>query len=102
MENTELITALRWCGDEKNEWCVRETYKCPLWNEDRITDECKADLMLAAADALEAKSKAVIPHRNYENLNLYWCDCGWFLRNRDKTPNYCPNCGKRIEWENAE
>ena len=52
-EDNELIDALRWCGDENNEWCVRETYKCPLWNEDRITDERKAELMTAAADAIE-------------------------------------------------
>lgn len=45
--------------------------------------------------------KTVIPHRNYENLSMYWCDCGWFLRNKDNTPNYCPNCGKRIEWGGA-
>jgi hypothetical protein len=24
-----------------------------MWNEDRITDDCKAELMRAAADALE-------------------------------------------------
>lgn len=54
MTNAELIKALRWCGGENNEWCVREEYKCPLWNEDRMVDECKADLMRSAADALEA------------------------------------------------
>lgn len=59
MENTEIIKALRWCGseDERHEMCVDETYRCPMWNEDRITDECKADLMLASADALEATER---------------------------------------------
>lgn len=57
MENTEIIKALRWCGGENNEWCVGETYECPLWNEDRITDECKAELMTTAADALEEYMK---------------------------------------------
>lgn len=56
MTNEELIKALRWCGsdDEQHEWCVDESYSCPMWNEDRMTDYCKADLMLATADALEA------------------------------------------------
>ena len=57
LTNAELIKALRWCGseDERHEMCVDESYSCPLWNEDRMTDYCKADLMLAAADALEAQ-----------------------------------------------
>lgn len=59
MTNAELIKALRWCGGENNEWCVGETYKCPLWNEDRITDDCKAELMTTAADALEAADKQI-------------------------------------------
>lgn len=56
MKNEELIKALRWCGseDEQHEMCVDESYSCPMWNEDRMTDYCKAGLMLAAADALEA------------------------------------------------
>lgn len=53
--NAELIKALRWCGseDERHEMCVDESYRCPMWNEDRITDDCKAELMRDAADALE-------------------------------------------------
>lgn len=52
MTNAELIKALRWCGsmDEQHEMCVDESYSCPMWNEDRMTDYCKADLMLAAAE----------------------------------------------------
>jgi hypothetical protein len=50
----------------------------------------------------EQVNKSVIPHRNYENCSIYWCECGWFLRDKDHTPNYCPNCGKRIEWGDAE
>lgn len=59
MVNVELIKALRWCGDENNEWCVLEEYKCPLWNEDRMIDECKEELMRAAADALEAAGRQI-------------------------------------------
>ena len=61
MKNEELIKALRWCGgiDEQHEMCVDASYSCPIWNEDRMTDYCKADLMLAAADALEAAEKRI-------------------------------------------
>jgi hypothetical protein len=61
MENTEIIKALRWCGseDERHEMCVDESYRCPMWNEDRITDDCKAELMRAAADALEAADEKI-------------------------------------------
>ena len=55
----ELIKVLRWCGGENNEWCVGEAYRCPLWDEDRITDDCKAKLMTMAADALEEDEKQV-------------------------------------------
>jgi hypothetical protein len=57
----ELIKALRWCGseDERHEMCVDESYRCPMWNEDRMTDECKAELMRGAADALEATDEEI-------------------------------------------
>ena len=56
----ELIKALRWCSeDERHEMCVDESYRCPMWNEDRMTDCCKADLMLAAAAALEADDEKI-------------------------------------------
>ena len=57
MNNAELIAALRHCSDFSAELCVDYKYQCPLWNEDRMTDYCKADLMLAAADALEAAER---------------------------------------------
>ncbi len=51
----ECIAALRHCTDDSTELCVDDEYRCPLWNEDRMTDCCKADLMLAAADIIEAQ-----------------------------------------------
>lgn len=67
MNNAELITTLRWCGseDERHEMCVDKSYRCPMWNEDRMTDYCKADLMLAAADALEAAEKRIAVLEKY-------------------------------------
>ena len=101
MTNAELIKALRCCGseDERHEMCVDESYRCPIWNEDRMTDYCKADLMNAAADALEAAEKRIaeledelrfqldtrrketaeIERLKAENLKLQKQnrDCGW-------------------------
>lgn len=61
MNNAELIKALRWCGseDEAHEMCVDESYSCPMWNEDRMADYCKAGLMLAAARLIEAQQKRI-------------------------------------------
>lgn len=61
MTNAELIKALRWCGseDEAHEMCVDESYSCPMWNEDRMADYCKAGLMLAAARLIEAQQKRI-------------------------------------------
>lgn len=55
----ECIAALLHCTDDSTELCVDDKYQCPLWNEDRMTDCCKADLMLAAADIIEAQQKAL-------------------------------------------
>lgn len=61
METSELIKTLRWCGseDERHEMCVDESYRCPMWNEDRITDDCKAELMTMAVDALEEADEKI-------------------------------------------
>ena len=63
-EKTELtaaqcIASLRHCTDDSTELSVDDKYRCPLWNEDRMTDYCKADLMLAAADIIEAQQKSL-------------------------------------------
>ena len=44
------------------------------------------------------KEQEVIPHQNYANLDMWWCECGWCLGMRE-TFNYCPNCGKAVKWE---
>lgn len=64
----ECIEALRHCTDDSSELCVDDKYRCPLWDEDRMTDYCKADLMLAAADLIEAQANRI------EELNTKCAD----------------------------
>ena len=116
MENTEIIKALRWCGseDERHEMCVDESYRCPMWNEDRMTDYCKADLMLAAADALEAAEKRIaeieaqlpkegewIQHGRLEGKTVMRCSvCSQGITSMFAPwYHYCPNCGAKMRGE---
>lgn len=65
MEREELIKTLRWCAseDERHEMCVDKSYRCPMWNEDRMTDYCKAELMITAANALEAADEKIAHYK---------------------------------------
>lgn len=110
MTNAELIKALRWCGDESDEWCVSEAYKCQLWNEDRITDECKAELMRAAADALEAQLPKEGEWIEQDNGNSIYHKCSVCGKNQYNVLlemmqgdyHYCPNCGAKMRGEHDE
>ena len=45
-----------------------------------------------------SKAKEVKPHRNYQYLSDYWCDCGWHL-GRAGSVKFCPECGRKVKWE---
>ena len=45
-----------------------------------------------------AQPEEVTPHRNYQYLSDYWCECGWHLGKMGDV-NYCPNCGKKVKWD---
>ena len=53
-----------------------------------------------AISALEKQeqTKEAIPHRNYQYLLDYWCECGWHLGKRGGV-KFCADCGKRIKWD---
>ena len=38
------------------------------------------------------------PHRNYQYLSDYWCECGWHL-GRGGSVNFCAKCGRRMKWD---
>ena len=61
--------------------------------------EYKKALNLAIS-ALEKQdqTKEAIPHRNYQYLSDYWCECGWHLGKKGDV-KFCANCGKRIKWD---
>ena len=54
-------------------------------------EECRA--------AVE-KQKAKKPHKNYEKFSGVWCSCGSYL-GVDK-PNYCSDCGQKLDWSDEE
>ena len=58
------------------------------------------DALTLAISALEKQeqTKEVIPHRNYQYLSDYWCECGWHLGKYNDV-KFCPDCGRKINWE---
>lgn len=53
-----------------------------------------------------AKEKQIAkkPHKNFEKFGGVWCSCGKYLGKGyfvDK-PSYCPNCGQKLDWSDAD
>ena len=63
---------------------------------------CEPSVIGAFEDIIEkmpsAQPEEVTPHRNYQYLSDYWCECGWHLGKMGDV-NYCPNCGKKVKWD---
>ena len=130
MNNAELITALRLCGNyEDREGCAEE---CPYFYD----RDCPKRIMIDAADALEAAEKRIakleaqmpkegewiIDGMNEYELSygcvgyepIYRCSkCGIITESYLRTerpimpedadfPNYCPNCGAKMKGANDE
>ena len=53
-----------------------------------------------AISALEKQeqTKEAVPHRNYQYLSDYWCECGWHLGKKGDV-KFCADCGRRIKWD---
>lgn len=56
--------------------------------------------VMMAISALEKQeqTKEAIPHRNYQYLSDYWCECGWHLGKKGDV-KFCADCGRRIKWD---
>ena len=59
----------------------------PTWN----------DAVSLVGSMPSAQPEEVIPHRNYQYLSDYWCECGWHLGKKESV-KYCAECGKKVKW----
>ena len=85
MENKEAITTLN-------------AIKFMLDNDQYSDDvESALDMAIAALEKQE-QTKEAIPHRNYQYLSDYWCECGWHLGKKGDV-KFCADCGRRIKWD---
>ena len=57
------------------------------------------DMAIAALEKQE-QTKEAIPHRNYQYLSDYWCECGWHLGKKGDV-KFCADCGRRIKWDQS-
>ena len=64
------------------------------------TSSKQFEAMTIAIAALEqqGQTKEAIPHRNYQYLSDYWCECGWHLGKKGDV-KFCADCGRRIKWD---
>ena len=76
-----------------------ERFQNPEPWEPKITDRAYEALQMAIS-ALEKQeqTKEAIPHRNYQYLSDYWCECGWHLGKKGDV-KFCADCGRRIKWD---
>lgn len=101
MENREAIEIFnKWmdCKDayQADPSCDGNCYSCEYY----ASAEEEKEAMLLAISALEKQeqTKEVIPHRNYQYLSDYWCECGWHLGKKGDV-KFCADCGRRIKWD---
>ena len=66
---------------------------------DTIKDDTAVEAVDMAIKAVEKQeqTKEVIPHRNYQYLSDYWCECGWHLGKYNDV-KFCADCGRKINW----
>lgn len=76
--------------------CDGNCFSCEYY----ASAEEEKEAMLLAISALEKQeqTKEVIPHRNYQYLLDYWCECGWHLGKKGDV-KFCADCGRRIKWD---
>ena len=73
------------------------------YNSNPLTDKEQhpaTEALNSAISALEKQeqTKEAIPHRNYQYLSDYWCECGWHLGKKGDV-KFCADCGRRIKWD---
>lgn len=63
-----------------------------------VVDKSVAKRILMQIPSAEPERKKVIPHRNYQYLSDYWCECGNHLGKKYEV-TYCSNCGRKVDWD---
>ena len=61
------------------------------------------EAMEIAINALE-KQIPKKPHKNFEKFSGVWCSCGKYLGKGYfvEKPSFCPDCGQKLDWSDAE
>ena len=93
MDNREAIEWLKGCVvayEVDNKGKPNGNVTCDLTQE-------VIDLAISALEKQE-QTKEAIPHRNYQYLSDYWCECGWHLGKKGDV-KFCADCGRRIKWD---
>lgn len=90
-DREKVIKCLEMCVSNSLECSLQCPYAAP------VSGFCYDDLMRDALALLKAQ-EPVVPHRNYQYLSDYWCECGWHL-GRGGSVKYCPECGRAVKWE---
>ena len=89
---------------EAIEWLKGCVVSCEVDNKGKpngnITCDLTQEVLDMAISALEKQeqTKEVVPHRNYQYLSDYWCECGWHLGKKGDV-KFCADCGRRIKWD---
>ena len=97
-DREKVIRALECCLDinsSKYKHCLNCDYRHDI---DHCQWACQTDGILEDALALLKAQEPVVPHRNYQYLSDYWCECGWHL-GRGGSVKYCPECGRAVKWD---
>ena len=64
----------------------------------RVMSEFLKKYFISPALEKQEQTKEAIPHRNYQYLSDYWCECGWHLGKKGDV-KFCADCGRRIKWD---
>ena len=70
----------------------------PLFMDGTPKEILDAHRMAISALEKQEQTKEAIPHRNYQYLLDYWCECGWHLGKKGDV-KFCADCGRRIKWD---
>lgn len=95
MTTEEAIKVIR---KELHSYCESSGIDC--FNSD--CENCK--IIVAYEKAIIALEKQIPkkPHKNYEKVNLKWCECGNYLGELKNEQNYCKRCGQALDWGEEE